>query len=630
MAQGRASRSRRIGHRGDRRNGNIRRTEGLRQALSRRSGRPRRTGASCCRAWNAAGSHGHVCLGQPGTASVRIDASFADGRRSAAPDDFKGPLVEALAVALDRTSHPVVRARLAHLAWYQERKRRESGLAALNAYFEILERLDAGTLSAHDERTAVSIAGHEVLGLAFNVLRGLGHPEDRKRRLREITADFFHRACASGETWAVRRFGDVAIDQDALPPTEIGRAIEAFIAARTDPQPDFDAADLWQMAARAHHRARDEAEAHRCQAEMAESHVRLADHLEGSGAQASMVAHWVTEAIAAYHGHPAGKARRLELRHRLIDVQARIPDELSSFSHSSDIREIVEAARELFSGLGIAAALKRFTLLEGPPEPEILLEEARKSAAENPLSSLIPMSFMDADGKTVATSPGASIGPDGPEGSLEPQIMQAESIRRNFMVRAQIEIGRMTIAIEHRVSRNDLLRLLTASPSVPPRLRLTLAVGFEHYFDGDMIPALYILTPMLEGIIRHLLKSAGHDVTTLNDATRTQEDRTISSLYEGMRPEIDAILGPALAEDIRRVFLAKLGPGIRHGVAHALLPDGAAFAADASYACWLIWRLAVYPLLPVWDGVMEEEEPSNLQANDASSEVGSDPASSMV
>jgi hypothetical protein len=41
---------------------------------------------------------------------------WADGSRSAAPDDFAGPLVEVVVAVVGRITHPVARARLAHLA----------------------------------------------------------------------------------------------------------------------------------------------------------------------------------------------------------------------------------------------------------------------------------------------------------------------------------------------------------------------------------------------------------------------------------------------------------------------------------------------------------------------------------
>jgi hypothetical protein len=59
---------------------------------------------------------------------------------------------------------------------------------------------------------------------------------------------------------------------------------------------------------------------------------------------------------------------------------------------------------------------------------------------------------------------------------------------------------------------------------------------------------------------------------------------------------MEAIFSKPLITDIEHVFLKKPGPALRHSVAHGLLADGSAFAPDAIYACWLIFRLCCLPL----------------------------------
>ena len=112
---------------------------------------------------------------------------------------------------------------------------------------------------------------------------------------------------------------------------------------------------------------------------------------------------------------------------------------------------------------------------------------------------------------------------------------------------------------------------------------------------------MYILTPLLENALRHVLKLAGHDVTTFDDATQTQEERSISALFDQMRSELNEVFSPSIVTDIENVFLAKPGPHLRHVVAHGLLPDGGAYSPDAIYACWLIYRLSFVPLFPLRD-----------------------------
>lgn len=165
------------------------------------------------------------------------------------------------------------------------------------------------------------------------------------------------------------------------------------------------------------------------------------------------------------------------------------------------------------------------------------------------------------------------------------------------MASGQIESARHTILQQHFISDDIFTALLQYSPFVPSELVSTFATGYARFFHGDFVGAVYILTPLLESSLRHVLKSNGHDVTNFDDATQTQEDRTISALFEQMRTELDSILTPAITADIERVFLTKPGPYLRHALAHGLLHDGDPYGADAIYGCWMIFRLCLLPLV---------------------------------
>ena len=143
------------------------------------------------------------------------------------------------------------------------------------------------------------------------------------------------------------------------------------------------------------------------------------------------------------------------------------------------------------------------------------------------------------------------------------------------------------------------MNLLLYSAFVPKDTVATYGRGFLRFFQGDFTSGLYILTPLLENSLRHVLKSHGHDVTNFDDSTMTQQDRTISVLFEQMRQELDSIFGLAITTDIENVFLRKPGPYLRHSLAHGLLPDGAPYGADAIYGCWLLFHLCMLPLFPI-------------------------------
>jgi hypothetical protein len=183
------------------------------------------------------------------------------------------------------------------------------------------------------------------------------------------------------------------------------------------------------------------------------------------------------------------------------------------------------------------------------------------------------------------------------EGAVEQQIAHAERIRRE-LVAATIETCRNGIIDAYYISEDILGSLLFNSPFIPNDLLQTFSRGFCRFFQGDFTSAIYILTPLLENSLRHVLKGHGHEVTKFDDADLTQEDRTISSLFLEMRAELESIFTNPVVADIEHVFLKRPGPALRHQLAHGLLHDNSVFAADALYGCWLMFRLCCLPLLP--------------------------------
>ena len=191
---------------------------------------------------------------------------------------------------------------------------------------------------------------------------------------------------------------------------------------------------------------------------------------------------------------------------------------------------------------------------------------------------------------------GAGFGDDADASAVERQIAQDENIRRHIAASGAIEVARQAIARDHYLADDLFAHLLVHSPFVPHTLVMTYSRGFTRFLQGDFISGLYILTPLLEHSLRHVLKSSGHDVTKFDDATKTQEDRTISSLFDQMRSELVSVFGDPIVTDIENVFLKKVGPNLRNRLSHGLLGDGAPYGDDAIYGCWLIFHLCMLPL----------------------------------
>jgi hypothetical protein len=53
-----------------------------------------------------------------------------------------------------------------------------------------------------------------------------------------------------------------------------------------------------------------------------------------------------------------------------------------------------------------------------------------------------------------------------------------------------------------------------------------------------------------------------------------------------------------------RIFNVQPGPTLRQDVAHGQLSAGQCYSPDVAYACWLLYRVCCFFVLPAWDGLI--------------------------
>ncbi len=519
-----------------------------------------------------------------------------DGRRSALPADFRGPPFEVMTEMAERAKHLVLRARLADVCWLLDRKKGVLAGAAATAYVDIVKKVDAGALKFRFDKNDGALTYHarDLLQRALTIGRATGMDKSGPIAAREMVAGLRGRALERLLPIPTDWFGHLDLDFGISDPAEVGKAVEALIAALPESTDPHSIVNLWRLAKRAYHLAKKGEDKHRAQSGSAEQLVSMAERQPS----AMLASHMLAEAIAELHGVPGRKERRRQLNHRLIDIQAGIADEMSAFSYPLDLEQVVKETKQRMDRPSLRDKLFIFAMLGDSPDPAQLIDRATTSIKERPLSSLFAVSHHDREGKIVHRSEGAGFGESDNQSAIERQIAQDESIRRQITAFGVIEVARQAIIGEHYIDENQFAYLLACSPFVPNDLVWTFSRGFVRFFQGDFVSALYILTPLLENSLRHVLKSHGHDVTKFDDAKLTQEDRTISSLFEQMRDELESIFGKAIIADTDRVFLKKPGPYLRHSLSHGLLHDGDPYGPDAIYGCWLIFRLCVLPLFP--------------------------------
>lgn len=519
--------------------------------------------------------------------------------RSAIIDDFRGKPSDILFKNLTRMKNPMLRARVADVVWIIDRSRSNAASAAIEAYLDVLTQIDQGTRKSRFNETGAF--GHDAVALlrrALSIGRQIGWDKDITQAARRFASDHRSLALSKNVLHEIREWSETDLDFGISAPAIVAQELEVAISRLGD-HADFHQRNwLFKLAARGYHYAKKPDDAERCWIAAAECLVSLA---ESQTSSAMFSAHWLGIALSEYQKVKGHRDRKTALRHKLIDTQALITEQMSSFSHQTDIKEIAEDMQARLSGKSLLGMLKAFVLLAIPPDIKELREAAKQQIRQFPLSSLFATSHLDHEGKTIHRSPGAGGLSEPDEGSLENQIALNEKIRRGLAATSRIEVARETIIASHYVDEQDFLFICQNSPFIPDGHFGTYARGFVRFFQGDMIGAVYTLVPQLENSLRYVLKAHGHDVTKLNLSDLTQEDRTISGLFEQMRTELESIFGINTVADIERVFLLKSGPYLRHQVAHGLLLDGTPFSDDARYACWLIFHLVCIPLLRHWE-----------------------------
>lgn len=535
--------------------------------------------------------------------------AFSDGNRTAISDDFRGH-IDLLAELAIRATNPVLRARLADVCWLLDRKRGSLGSAAVAAYIDTVECVESGAFARPfaGDSDGLDFRVCELLRRALYIGLGIGRDKPEVVNACEALARLRLKTAERGIPAAVMWFSELDLEFGASLPESVAADIEKMLVA--EPATNVHLlASLWRLAARGYRKAGRNDDRHRCQASAAEAMVTEADRILAEQGAAMLATHMIGNAIAQLHGVPNAKERRTALRHRLIDIQARIPDEMTTFSHQWDTAETEAQVKEAIGEKPLIEQLFIFSALARSPDPAELVAEARTTVSQFPLSALIPTAHTDKDGKTIHRSGSGGQSDDPTDPAIIRVIAQSESIRRNA-VGSAIEAARRIMMAQGSVPENLLVVLLHHSPFVPPELLGTFSRGFLRFFQGDFASAIYILTPLLENSLRHVLKMNGHDVTTFDDTDQTQQDRTISSLFEQMREELDAIFSRAVTTDIENVFLNHPGPRLRHTIAHGLAHDGTPYGADAIYAGWLIFRLCLVPLYPYKERLLETVQQS--------------------
>ena len=516
-------------------------------------------------------------------------------QRSMIPSDLAGENSQALTeIAPDIKNH-ALRARLSDIAWQNNKKCADLSRLAIHSYCEAVEIAvnEQRVFSVNEKITEARIVC-DLLRRACQIAQAIGWKDPEGAGLKSTVQRTLQSAFDSQNYEGFNGIGILCLDWGINSAVSIGEMAEA-LASVGDMYLQVKR-ELWELAARGYHLSGKESDNYRCRKFAAECFVKLARDAGGKGVVA---ASFISDAIEAYRKIPETKERREELQKLLREAQTGKRDEMQTITRKVDLTSFVEDAQRLVAGKLLSTALENFADLTRSPDRSFLQYGVKKLAEENPLWAAVPFNRIDNAGKVVARSPGLFGGGEDHDEAMRHRIAENEAFRRGCAVYGLIEPARRVIHSEHSLDQCYFLRIAEMSSFVPDDRVDVFALGFFRFFQGDFISAVHILVPQLENSVRHILSLAEQDTSTIL-SDMTEESRSLPSMLNKCREELEGILGSAIVFDMDNVFVFEGGPKIRHSIAHGLISGADCYSADVIYACWFIYRLCCLPLLGDW------------------------------
>jgi hypothetical protein len=393
------------------------------------------------------------------------------------------------------------------------------------------------------------------------------------------------------------RIGRMHLDYRLDDASAVATDAEALAAAAGD-LPKFPLAvkRVWDLAADAYARAKDEQSSRRCRLKGVDQTLAMCQQVPMAGAQAS----WVRTAIEELRHISGTTERREELRRELLLLQERALDDFRSISTPIDVDDIRADMSAAFDAIPLSDALLKLAALTGSRPVAELRAEAIRGVEGSPLSAMFSSVHTDHEGKYVAEAPAISLSDGKPdEDAVKAAMSQNQRIWRQFLVAGYIDPAREAIGRKYSVSERHFSELAFMSPFVPATHAYAYALGFARFMQGDFVSAAHLLVPQVEHSIRHVLRSAGVDSSKIMP-DMLQEDRPLSALLDEFRPQLEAMFGQDIVNEIELLFVYRPGPALRHEFAHGKVGAGGCLHPDTIYGCWFIYRLVCLPLFPYW------------------------------
>jgi len=505
-------------------------------------------------------------------------------------EDLSDDDLTALRGVLEEIADPEYRARVGDVLW-ECRRDYKAAQIAVQAFLESARRLESNDLwppFAERLERALQIATKLGFGKALHLTV-----------IAEIEAVIQRFAAHLKSGLLCARLMKFLLEHDRGDPacyvTLAQRMATEFATAR-----DWDfSKDYWEVAALWFRKAKNEAEAQRCQLAAAECLVTKAEEsLKGGQPSFGFAAHWMGRGVEALRRAKAHPTRIDEIHTRFVEYERRSLSELKAIEIDLDAipgfreaeQQTIAAAQANLRGHSFEIAVGRLACVTKPTDAVALRKEVEANASRFIFTQLGNVTALDSSGKVADSAPSLTFGSpeEREEGIRKQMVQQASQVHWPMQVGWKIEPARLTIIAEHGVRLIDLGFLVDDNPLIPFGHSGIYQRGIQAGFFGDWLVSMHLIIPQIEASLRYVLQQNGVITSTL-ESDGTQKERDLNQLL--WLPETEKVFGADITFDLRGILVERFGCNMRNESAHGLMPEGAFYQPAASYLWWLVIHL---------------------------------------
>lgn len=522
--------------------------------------------------------------------------TWANGTRSAIVDDFRGPQTDVLSAIVGQIADAGLRARIADIAWWNNRCDGHSAAVAIEAYCDCVMGLLDGTLKTSHGRAGP----HEAYDFMHRGMLMAKDSTSRKKRPPRVAETFEALNAAAREQndiWTFVSLTELALDYPLRQPVIAAADLEAF--ASSIPVGTYPPAvkRAWDLAAQLYHNIGNKEARQRCLKGGVEQLLAMREQVKGS---ATAEASWVQQALMALQHVEGMEDHEYALEIELRRLQKASLKQMRSMEINLQLEGVPDRIAEQFGSFSLSESLKRFAFMTSSRDPDKLRADALQMRDKAPFMSIMPVNHIDGEGRTESKSAGASTDGEPDEAWHFRMIGRSERICRARVVRGFLNPARMVIQARFGISERHFHAIVGLSAFIPEDQKPIMALGFTRLFQGDFMSATYLLIPQLEPCLRQLLRINGIEPSKRRD-DGTEEDLSLGVLLSRFQAQLERIIPAAAVFEINLLFNAKPGPELRHEVAHGQISAGACFTDDLFYANWFLFHLCCLFVLPAWE-----------------------------